>query len=63
MCEPWHPCVLLGEGVVRLWSSLIIFGMCKTTGTTGKDNMSGCWVIWSREDLLSRLKDRKLRVN
>ena len=42
---------------------LLIFGTCKITGTTEKDNMSGLWVIQSREELLSWLEDHKLRVS
>ena len=34
-----------------------------TTGTTGKDNMSTRLKIWSREELLSQLKDHRLRVS
>ena len=42
---------------------LIIFGLCTTTGTTGKDNMSRHFVIYSREYFLSLLEDHRLRVS
>ena len=50
------------EGVVRLWGS-VIFGTCTTIGSiTGKDNMS-YYLVQSKEDYLSELKDPKLRVS
>jgi hypothetical protein len=52
-----------GAGRVGLLNFAMNFGMCTTTLTTGKDNMSRCNIIKSREKLLSQLEDHKLRVS
>ena len=53
----------VGRGCSQIMGFLLIFGTCTTTGTTGKDNMSGGFKILSREELLSQRVDLKLRVS
>ena len=58
---------MLGEGLIRFWDSVNFWYMhntLATTGTTGKDNMSGRLMIMSKEDLLLLLIDHDgLRVS